>query len=159
MMDLQPLFQWFEATTIGTVVRQSLWLFPVIECVHLLALGLLGGTVLAVDLRLLGLGLREQPAAELTRQLNPWMAAALATMFATGIPMFLSEAIKCYYSPPFWYKMGSLVVASSFAFTVRRKVACAEPGRVPLFLVRLTAVVSLALWFAVGFSGRWIAFY
>lgn len=158
-MDLQPLFQWFEATTIGTVVRQSLWLFPVIECVHLLALSLLGGTVLAVDMRLLGLGLREQPTADLTRKLQPWMAWALATMIATGVPMFLSEAIKCYYSPPFWYKMGFLVVAAIFAFTVRRKVATAEPGRVPLFLVRLTAVVSLALWFGVGFAGRWIAFY
>ena len=158
-MDLQPLFQWFEATTIGTVVRQSLWLFPVIECFHLLALALLGGTVLAVDMRLLGLGLRAQPAAKLTRELQPWMAGALAGMIATGIPMFLSEAIKCYYSPPFWYKMGLLVVAAIFAFTVRRKVATAEPGRVPMFLVRLTAVVSLALWFGVGFAGRWIAFY
>jgi len=159
MMDLQPLFQWFEATTIGTVVRQSLWLFPVIECVHLLALALLGGTVLAVDMRLLGLGLREQPAASLARNLQPWMAWSLVTMIATGVPMFLSEAIKCYYSPPFWYKMSFLVVATVFAFTVRRKVACADPGRVPVFLVRLTAMVSLALWFGVGFSGRWIAFY
>jgi hypothetical protein len=158
-MDFQPLFQWFEATTIGTVVRQSLWLFPVIECVHLLSLALLGGTVLAVDMRLLGLGLREQPAAELARKLQPWMAGALAVSIATGVPMFLSEAIKCYFSPPFWYKMCLLVAAAVFAFTVRRKVACAEPGRVPLFLVRLTAVVSLALWFGVGFSGRWIAFY
>jgi hypothetical protein len=158
-MDLQPLFLWFEATTIGTVVRQSLWLFPVIECFHLLALALLGGTVLAVDLHLLGLGLRGQPAAGLARQLQPWMAGSLAGMIATGIPMFLSEAVKCYYSPPFWYKMGFLVVAVVFTFTVRRKVGCAEPGRVHRFLVRLTAAVSLALWFGVGFSGRWIAFY
>lgn len=158
-MNLHPLFQWFEATAIGTSVRQSLWLFPVIECFHLLALALLGGTVLAVDMRLLGFGLRGQPAAELARMLYPWMAGALAASIATGIPMFLSEAIKCYYSPPFWYKMCFLVAAASFTLTVRRKVACAEPGRVPLFLVRLTAAVSLALWFGVGFSGRWIAFY
>ena len=69
-MNLHPLFLWLEATVIGTTVRQSLWLFPVIECIHLLALALLGGTVLVVDMRLLGFGLRFQPYAELARKLS-----------------------------------------------------------------------------------------
>ncbi len=155
----QPLFQWFEGTTIGTVVRQSLWLFPVIECVHLLSLSLLGGVLLAVDLRLMGLGLKSQPSARLARQLEPWLVGALATSIVTGISMFLSEAIKCYFSPPFLYKMILLVTATLFTFTVRRRVAVAEPGRIAPGWLRLTAVVSLALWFGVGFSGRWIAFY
>jgi hypothetical protein len=155
-MSLLPLFQWFEATAVGTAVRESLWLFPVIECFHLLALSLLGGTVLAGDLRLLGLGLRGQPVADLARQLQPWLAGSLMTMFATGIPMFLSESLKCYYSPPFWYKIGFLFVATTFAFTVRRRVLASAVH--PVWR-RLTALVSLALWFGVGFSGRWIAFY
>ena len=155
-MELLPLFQWFEATAIGTVVRESLWLFPVIQCVHLLALAMLGGAVLVVDLRLLGLGLSGQPVAELARKVHPWLVGSLAAMIATGIPMFLSEALKCYYSPPFWYKMGLLFLAAIFAFTVRRRVLAdgSRPAR-----SRLTAVVSLTLWFGVGFSGRWIAFY
>ena len=155
-MNLLPLFQWFEATTLGTVVRESLWLFPVIECVHLLALALLGGTVLVVDLRLLGLGLRTESVPELSGKVHPWMTGALATMILTGIPMFLSESVKCYYSPPFWYKMSLLVLAMFFAFTVRRRVL-AGPPRAARY--RATALVSLALWFGVGFSGRWIAFY
>ena len=157
--DWQPLFQWFEATTVGTVVRQSLWLFPVIECIHLLSLSLLGGAVLAVDLRLLGFGLTAQATPRLARQLEPWLAGALLGSVATGIPMFLSEAIKCYFSPPFFWKMGFLLLAVIFTFTVRRRVAAADPGRIAPGLVRLTAAVSLALWFGVGFSGRWIAFY
>ena len=155
----QPLFQWFEATTLGTQVRQSLWLFPVIECVHLLALALLGGALLAVDLRLLGFGLRSQPSARLARQMEPWLAGALGTLIGTGILMFLSEAIKCYFSPPFFYKMSLLAIAILFTFTVRRRVANAEPGRIAPGMVRFTAFVSLALWFGVAFSGRWIAFY
>jgi len=155
-MNLLPLFQWFEATAIGTVVRESLWLFPVIECVHLLALALLGGAVLVVDLRLLGLGLREQPAAILGRKMHPWLVGSLAAMIATGVPMFLSESLKCYYSPPFRLKIGLLAVATIFTYTVRRRVLadCIQPMR-----CRLTGVMSLALWFGVGFSGRWIAFY
>jgi hypothetical protein len=155
-VNLLPLFQWFESTTIGTTVRESLWLFPVIECVHLLSLAMLGGAVLVVDLRLLGFGLRAQSAHELAKKLHPWLVWSLAAMIATGIPMFLSEALKCYYSPPFWYKMGLLVLAVFFAFTMRRRVLSGDSG--PLRR-RLTAVASLALWFGVGFSGRWIAFY
>lgn len=158
-MDLLRLFEWFEDTAIGAVVRESLWLFPVIEAIHLLALALLGGTVLLVDLRLLGFGLRGQPAARLAQSVHPWLVGALLTMIATGIPMFLSEAIKCYYSPPFWYKMGFLVVATVYTFTVRRRIVAADAEKLGPIWGRLAALASLALWFAVGFSGRWIAFY
>jgi hypothetical protein len=155
-MDLLPLFQWFEATAIATRVRESMWLFPVIQCFHLLALALLGGAILVVDLRLLGLGLSTQPVPALARQVDPWLAGSLAMMIATGVPMFLSESLKCYYSPPFWYKIGLLLLATVFAYTVRRRVAarCTQPVR-----RRLTGAVSMALWFGVAFSGRWIAFY
>jgi len=155
-MDLYPLFEWLESTTIALAVRDSLWLFPVIECMHLLALSMLGGSLLVVDLRLMGFGLKSQSVSHLARQAHPWMVGSLVMMISTGIPLFLSETIKCYYSPPFWYKMGFLAIATIFAFTVRRKVTAGEEKRLQ---GALTAVVSLGLWFAVGFSGRWIAFY
>ena len=156
---MEPFFHALEASFLGTAVRQSLWLFPVIECFHLLALALLGGTVLAVDMRLLGVGLQSQPSSELLRKLQPWMTWALVTSIVTGVLMFLSEAIKCYFSPPFWYKMILLLLASLFAFTIRRRVVMAEPGRMSPLVLKVTALVSMALWFGVGFSGRWIAFY
>lgn len=155
-MDLLPVFQWFESTAIGTIVRESRWMFPVIECIHLLALALLGGCVLVVDLRLLGLGLREQPVPDLARKMHPWLVSSVVTLLATGIPMFLSEAIKCFYSPPFWYKMSLLAGAILFAFTVRRMILSRARGRT---LGVMTGLISMALWFGVAFSGRWIAFY
>jgi uncharacterized protein DUF6644 len=154
-MNLLPLFQWFEATMIGTSVRESLWMFPVIECVHLLALALLGGTVLVVDLRLLGFGLTGEPVDQLARKAHPWLLGAWLVIVATGILMFLSEAIKCYYSPPFSYKIGLLVIASIYTFTVRRRVTRKLTPPRP----RLTALASLTLWLGVAFAGRWIAFY
>lgn len=155
-MDLLPLFQWFEATNIGTVIRESIWLFPVIQCGHLLALAMLGGSVLVVDLRLLGLGLRDQPVDSLARKVHPWLIGSLVTIIGTGILMFLSEAQKCFYSPPFWYKMTLLVAATLFTLTLRRRVLAGSGGPIRQ---RLTAAASLALWFGVAFSGRWIAFY
>jgi len=153
-MDLLPYFQSLEATFIGTKVRESLWMFPVIECIHLLALGLLGGAAFVLDLRLLGFGLRDQPPAELERKLHPWLRASIAMLILTGVPMFLSEAIKCYYSPPFWYKIGALILAIIFTFTLRRRAAARAVDKAPVI-----ALASIALWMGVAFAGRWIAFY
>lgn len=158
-MDLLPLFQGFENSALGTLVRQSIWMFPVIQCFHLLALALLGGTVIALDMRMLGLGLQTPSVPDLARKLHPWMLIGLITIIVTGVLMFLSEAVKCYYSPPFFYKMGFLLVATIYTFTVRRRVAASEPGSVSPGRFKLTALLSMTLWFAVAFSGRWIAFY
>ncbi len=49
-MDLLPFFEWCETTPLGLMVRESVWLFPVIESVHLLGLCILGGALLVVDL-------------------------------------------------------------------------------------------------------------
>ena len=92
------LFEWFEATWLGTTVRDSLWAFPVLEAIHLLGLSLLGGSLLIVDLRMLGMGLTRQPIAALARDARPWLLAALALMAVTGVPLFLSEAVKCYWN-------------------------------------------------------------
>ncbi len=156
---LLPFFEWCEATAIGQAIRESLWLFPVIESIHLLGLAMIGGAILVVDLRLIGFGLRHQPVAQLARSAHPWLVGSLAVMLTTGISLFLSESIRCYYSPPFWTKMELLLVAILFTFTVRRKIALADEKRVGPIWGRVVAFVSLALWFGVGFSGRWIAFY
>src|SRR5918993_3935408 len=121
-MDLLPFFEWCEATWIGNAIRDSLWLFPVVEAVHLLGLCLLGGAVLIVDLRMLGVGLR-QPIAEVARDARPWLIGSITLMLATGIPLFLSEAIKCYYNTSFWVKITTLPIAILFTFAVRERVA------------------------------------
>ena len=157
-MSLLPFFQWCEATSVGTAIRNSTWAFAVIESCHLLALAVIGGAVLLVDLRLLGLGLRRQAVADLARDAQPWLIGSLLVMVTTGIALFLSEPIKCYYSTPFWVKMTCLFLAIVFTFTVRRHVTMAEGARVRPLWYKLVALVSLTLWFGVGASGRWIGF-
>src|SRR5580765_8715404 len=99
-MNLLPFFQWCEATSLGTAIRETTWAFAVIESVHLLALAVIGGAVLVVDLRMLGFGLRRQTVAELARDAQPILAASLMVMLLTGAMLFMSEAVKCYYSTP-----------------------------------------------------------
>ena len=153
-----PFFQWAEATTVGEVIRDSSWAFAVIESFHLLALSVIGGAVLIVDLRLLGLGLRTQPIADVARDARPWLVGSLIVMLVTGVGLFLSEPMKCYASTAFAVKMICLALALAFTFTVRMKVTLADEGRVRPAWLKLVALVSLALWFGVGASGRWIGF-
>ena len=157
-MSLLPLFQWCESSAIGSAIRTSPWAFAVVESIHLLGLAAIGGAVLVVDLRLLGLGLRRQSVREVARDAQPWLLGSLAVMVMTGAALFLSESIKCYYSTPFRVKMAALLLAIVFTFTVRRRVAFADTARARPLQQKLAAIVSLALWLAVAASGRWIGF-
>ena len=157
-MDLLPFFQWCYDTSLGETIRNSTWLFPVIEAFHLLGLGLTAGAVLVVDLRLLGAGLRKQSAAQLWANTQPWLLGSVTLMFASGIPLFLSESIKCLYSFAFWVKMTSLFLALVFTFTFLRRVTQTDPASDRPQLGRVTAIISLVLWFGVAWGGRWIGF-
>jgi hypothetical protein len=157
-MSLLAFFQWCEQSGIGAAIRRSAWLFPMIEAVHLLGLGFIGGAVLVVDLRLLGFGLRRQSAAQLSRDAQPWLIGSLIVMIITGGLLFLSEAIKCYYHGAFWFKMASLLLAIVFTFTVQRKVVLAEETRLAPLWGKVVAVISVLLWSGVGIGGRWIGF-
>jgi hypothetical protein len=155
-MDWLPFFQWCEDSVLGTAIRESAWAFPAIEAIHLIAFAALGGAVLIVDLRLLGLGLSRQSPAALEGSMRPWVVASLVTMVITGTLLFLSEAVKCYYSTPFWIKMSSLALALAFMFTIRR-IAVTRAGQSPVARWSpAVAFVSLALWSGVAWGGRWI---
>jgi hypothetical protein len=154
---LLPLFDWFEATGLGQTVRQSLWLFPVIEAVHLLGLSLLGGALLVVDLRMFGVGLKKQSIAELADKARPWLVGSVIVMLASGILLFLSEAVKAYYNRSFWVKMTTLLIALIYTFAVRGRITRDEALDTSR-RSRLVATVSLGLWFVVAAAGRWIGY-
>jgi uncharacterized membrane protein YhdT len=155
---LLPFFSRLEHSWIGQSIQSSVWLFPVIESIHLVGLGVIAGSVLIVDMRLLGIGLRSQSVEEVAENARPWMIGSLALMFASGILLFLSEATKCYYSFPFWFKMSSLALAIVFTFTLKSRIIRQKlDQRYPL-LGKATAIVSLGLWFGVAWGGRWIGF-
>jgi hypothetical protein len=157
-MDLLSFAAWCEASLLGRTVREVGWAFAVIESIHLLALSVIGGAVLLVDLRLLGFGLTKQPVAELSREAQRWQDVSFVFMLVTGVALFTSEATKCYYSTPFWFKMITLMMATIFTYTIRRWVVRAPEGRVGRPVASMVALTSLALWFCVGAGGRWIGF-
>lgn len=158
-MSLQSFFLWCEHTAIGTTVRESIWLFPIIEVVHLIGLAVLGGAILLVDLRLLGIGLHGVPVASLARSARPWLWTSLALTIGSGVLLFLSEALKCYENPAFWLKVVLLIAALLFAGLVRVRFT-RDAGVGPVRLgARLAGAVSVALWTGVAAAGRGIGFW
>ncbi|HZP49070.1 MAG TPA: DUF6644 family protein [Vicinamibacterales bacterium] len=152
------VFQSIEFSAIGQALKNSSWAFAVIESIHLLALAAIGGAVLVVDMRLLGLGLKRQTVVDVARDAQPVFVWSLLVMLVTGAALFVSEAIKCYYSTPFWVKMTSLALAILFTFTVKRRATLSDHAPASPAMLRLIALVSLTLWFGVGAGGRWIGF-
>jgi hypothetical protein len=155
---LLPLFEALEASAIGEAIRNSLWMFPIIEAFHLVGLAVIGGAILVVDFRLLGLGLRNHSVSKLARDMQPWVIGSIILMVLSGLPLFLSEAIKCYYSFAFWTKMTALLFALAFTFTVRRNVTAAPDDRFSPLRAKAVGLTSIALWATVGWGGRWIGF-
>lgn len=155
---LLPFFEWYAATALSRVMSGSSALIEIAQIVHLIGMTLLIGTIMMVDLTLLGCGIKRQPAALVGRELAPYTLAGLAIMLFTGPLNLASEAMRCYDSSFFWIKMGLLIVALIFHFTLHRRVVSAEP---PLSRLQagLAGSVSLALWFGVALAAKFIAFF
>ena len=141
----------------GAWFKHAQWFFAIDETFHIMALGMLIGTLVIVDLRLLGLGMRRQSVSELAGYLGPWTLFGVAAMILTGVPLFMSEAVKLSGSSPFFYKMIFLTCAITLHFTLHRK-AIASSTRQSSGLGRLAACLSLMCWLGVALAGRAIAF-
>jgi len=150
-------FHWADDSAVAAAIRGSTWVFAFIEVFHLLGLTLLLGTVVLVNLRLCGYGLQRQSLAEVASDALPWMLVGMAVTMGSGSLLFVSEAMKCYGSPPFFVKMGLLFMALVFTFTLHWKLTKRDAP--PPVWGKVAAGVSLFLWFGVGLAGRAIAFY
>ena len=150
MAAIFPFFQWCDSSWLGTTIRNSQFLFPMIEMLHLFALTILLGTTLILSLRLLGAMFPQQAFPELAGSLMPWNLWSLAVMLVTGFLLFTSEAVKCYCNDSFRAKMVLLFTALLFRFALYPKLAQSWG--------KLAARLSLVLWFSVGLAGRAIGF-
>jgi hypothetical protein len=155
---MMPVFQWLQDTPLAQTIRHSASLIALLEIVHLIGLTLLIGTILMVDLSLLGLGIGRQPVSRIARELNLFTVAGLSIMLVSGPLILSSEAVKCYKTPAFWIKMALLAIAMGFHFTVHQRVTLVEPP-VARRSAGIVACLSLALWFGVALAGKGIAIF
>jgi hypothetical protein len=154
--------QWLEATSVGTTIRESLWLFPVIETVHIFGIILLVGATSILDLRLMGLTFRDESVSRLAGRFIPWALAGFLIQVTTGLLLFSSEATKMYGNMGFEIKMLLIVVAGINAL-VFHSVAYKSVGKwdndpVGPLSARAAGLISILLWFGIVAAGRWIAY-
>jgi len=157
-----PFCKWLEQTSVGASIRDSLWLFPVIETLHLLGMAALVGTVVVFDLRLLGWMLRRQRVSDLAGRLLPWSWLGFAVQVVTGALLFSSEAVKVYPNPAFRLKMLLIFLAGVHALifhgTVYRNVAAWDDSEAMPAGAKVAGLVSILLWIAIVAAGRFIGF-
>ena len=153
--QLLEIIYLLEDSYIGEYVRSSLWLFPVIQSFHLIGLGILGGAVVVGDLRLMGILMRTESTRYVIRVTRPWFNFGLFILIITGIPLFLSEAVKCYYSRAFWIKISCLLLGTLFVYFIRNPIVLSKDEN---FIIKILGFVSFSLWVVTAASGRWIGF-
>jgi hypothetical protein len=155
-----------EASGLGQAMRQWLWLYPSVETVHIVGIGLLFGSIAILDLRLLGFS-RSIPVSRLARHVLPWTAAAFLLIVPSGLLMFTAHATEFISSPVFVLKMGLILAAGLNAALFHAMVFpsvgvwdAEEMRRLPPPpSARISAAISLVVWVCVIACGRLLAYF
>jgi hypothetical protein len=163
MPPLQHICQFLYASHFGTTIRESEHAFDIIESVHVMSITLLVGTIVILDLRMLGLVLRSIPITRVARGVLPLTWSGFLVSFTSGFLLFWAEAAKNYGNPAFRVKLLLLALAGLnpliFHTGVYRRVQQWESLSVFPWRARAAAAVSLTLWSGVILAGRAIAYF
>jgi hypothetical protein len=164
-MTILDILNWIEDTTIASAVRGDVgWelLFPNIETVHVLSLAVVFGSILMVDLRLLGVTSRGTPIADLSAEVLPYTWGAFGLAVITGTLMFMSKAHIYFYNLQFRLKFLCMFLAGVnmlvFHFGAYRSVRKWDTTFPTPGAARAAGALSIGLWVGVIFFGRWIGF-
>ena len=161
-MTLLPFCEWLASTEWSIALHESLYMYPLVESVHVLTLCLFVGMSVMLDLRLLGIAWRRVPVAEVTDRLVPWMVAGFVVMVVTGVLLFYAIPVRSYQNVFFRVKLVALVLAGINAWVfhhgVHKQVHLWGTGRTPPAKARFAGAASLLLWAVIVVCGRMIAY-
>ena len=153
---------WLASTAPSVFIQEhNAWAIPAIQTVHIVGIALVMGSVLMIDLRILGLAWTEQTLRQTTGRFGPWLTGSLWLLLATGLLMVVGEPVRELVSFSFWLKMALVaigaIVAVSFQRALRRQEQfweskAAQPS------IKLLAVLTFFAWIGVIFLGRLIAY-
>ena len=151
-----------EQTDLSILVRESLWVFPVLVSIHILGLTLSVGTLVWFDLRLLGIGIRHCAVSRLYGRLKPWMISSFLVMAVSGAMLFTGFATLAYQNVFFRIKVAALVVAGVnalvFHLVTERRIGEWDEARVLPMPARLAGLISIICWTVVILVGRMTAY-
>jgi len=162
-MSLIALIRWLNETPFSIYLRESEVAFPLTEAIHLLGLAISVGLILWVDLRLIGVSMREERVTDLVSRLEPWAMFGFFIMFASGILLFLGKPENYYTTAAFRIKMLLLPLAGLNVVFFHKKVypdaALWDQKPVVPWRARAVGFVSIGLWLVIIVLGRWTAYF
>ena len=157
-MTLNEFWDWLQNTDLAFEIGATWW-FPLLESIHVIALALVVGSIVMVDLRMIGIAARAYPLTSLTRELVPWACVGFVVALVTGTGMFISRPGAYAANPAFQTKLVLLVLAginvAVFHNKVARSVEHWDTDAVTPGSAKVAGVVSLLLWVGVVLAGRW----
>jgi len=160
--SVTALLESLQSSPWAVFIHKTAWAFTTIEVVHVFAVSMVIGTIVIVDLRLLGLASTKRPFAELSRQVLPFTWAAFVIAVIAGVLLFISRATEYFVNPAFWIKMLLIVLAGInmiiFEFITVRGVQKWNMDPIPPAPARLAGGISIASWALVLVCGRLIGF-
>ncbi len=161
METLTAVSTWLASTGLTTWLASQVWVVPMLQSVHILAIGIILASLAMLDLRLAGFIGREQSMRDMTLRFYPWIWGALAVLVTTGFFQIMAEPARELLNWVFWTKMGLIVTAVLFTAPVKglledRRFRDLAPRKQRI--VRLCGLLSLTLWVLVVTCGRWIAY-
>ena len=161
-MDLSTLFELMQNSALSEYLRTSLKAMPIVEAIHVMAVATVFGTIVLVDLRLLGYPNVQRSFSKLHHELLQWTWIAFGIAFITGVLLLIVNAVTYYRNTAFWLKMGVIVLAGInmlvFEYVTARSVSKWDKGVLPPAAARTAGALSIVFWIGVIFLGRWIGF-
>lgn len=154
---------WLASTPPSVFIQEhNAWAIPAIQSVHIVGIALVMGSVLMIDLRILGWAWTDQSLRHTTHRFGPWLTGSLWLLLATGLLMVVGEPVRELVSFSFWLKMALVaigaLVAVSFQRALRHDEQQWEHTLVHQPSIKLLAVGTFMVWIAVIFLGRLIAY-
>jgi uncharacterized membrane protein len=162
LQSVTTFLEWLQASSLAVFIHKKAWAFTTVEVVHVFAVSMVIGTIMIVDLRLLGLASTKRPFAELSRRVLPFTWAAFVVAVIAGLLLFISRATEYFVNTVFWIKIALIVLAGInmmiFEFITVRDVQKWNLDPTPPPRARLAGGISIACWVLVVVFGRLIAF-
>lgn len=154
---LAPFALWLQETPLNRLVDSNIWIAPVVQTLHILAIGVAAGSVLMVSLRIYGVAGLSRTLSQTVARYLPWIWAALAVLLVTGLTLIVGEPARELMNPAFWIKMALVLLGIAASLAFQAGVHRNADGSSTL-VMRAGAGAILVLWCVIIVLGRWIAY-
>jgi hypothetical protein len=157
MVDMHGAIEWLYGTAVSSAIRDTDWIVPTVQAIHICAITVVVGSALVTELRIAGVVAPDESLNVVARRYLPWMWWALGVLVATGLVMVVGEPERVLGNRVFWIKMTLVALGVLLSASLREPLlrSCEKVPRQP---TKALAWLLLILWVAVIFSGRWIAY-